>query len=457
MSRDPHKSEGVKRRAPRRGIPVIGVALLLLAALGFLVLLTPLGGKVKRGLKEIFGSKFTVVKKEDPGDPPVVPPPPKPPAPLGPLERDPDPLFPKGVLTPPDGVDIRQLSKGINLKVTFDSEQGGLASAERKDRDAYLAEYALKVRMPRAAKTLEELSRVNPDLGTLVPGLMDLLPKAQVSAWYRQIYANKTERLKANVGRLDEILSRHNFYDCETMLNLRDGGSGRRVFLLQAEMDVVSDGSDGDRLAVMPDSIVGSTNYQPFTSYRWKKRGATPNPMVAGWEKRIGNAKRELGQAGTTSARKEWLRNRLKKLETGVADMKVASYLIAEYDPFVVIPVNVLTNRDDPYAPNLGDFVVVIHGKNLYPAIVGDAGPSFKVGEASLRMAKELNANANPYRRPVSDLTVTYLVFPRSADDPKREPDYSHWRKRCGELLDEIGGLGDGVQLHEWKDLLPPR
>ena len=115
---------------------MIGVALLLLAALGFLVLLTPLGGKVKRGLKEIFGSKSTVVKKEDPGDPPVVPPPPKPPAPLGPLERDPDPLFPKGVLTPPDGVDIRQLSKGINLKVTFDSEQGGLASAERKDQDA---------------------------------------------------------------------------------------------------------------------------------------------------------------------------------------------------------------------------------------------------------------------------------------------------------------------------------
>ena len=433
---------------------MIGVALLLLAALGFLVLLTPLGGKVKRGLKEIFGSGITVVKKEEPGDPPGVPPPP---APLGPLERDPDPLFPKGVLTPPDGVDIRQLSKGINLKVTFDSEQGGLASAERKDRDAYLAEYALKVRMPRAAKTLEELSRVNPDLGTLVPGLKDLLPRAQVSAWYRQIYANKAERLKANVGSLEEILSRHNFYDCETMLNLRDEGSGRRVFLLQAEMDVVSDGSDGDRLAVMPDSIVDSTNYQPFTSYRWKKRGTTPNPMVAGWEKRIGNAKRELAQAGTTSARKEWLRNRLKKLETGVADMKVASYLIAEYDPFVVIPVNVLTNRDDSYAPNVGDFVVVIHGKNLYPAIVGDAGPSFKVGEASLRMAKELNANANPYRRPVSDLTVTYLVFPRSADDPRREPDYSHWRERCGELLDEIGGLGDGVQLHEWKDLLPPR
>jgi hypothetical protein len=72
-------------------------------------------------------------------------------------------------------------------------------------------------------------------------------------------------------------------------------------------------------------------------------------------------------------------------------------------------------------------------------------------------MAKEIDANANPYRRPVSDLTVTYLVFPRSADDPKRAPDYAHWRKRCGELLGEIGGLGEGVELHEWKDLLPPQ
>ena len=52
-------------------------------------------------------------------------------------------------------------------------------------------------------------------------------------------------------------------------------GSGRGVFLLQAEMDVVSDGSDGDRLPVMPEEIVTSTNYQPFTSYGWRKTGST--------------------------------------------------------------------------------------------------------------------------------------------------------------------------------------
>ena len=153
---------------------------------------------------------------------------------------------------------------------------------ERKDSEAYLAEYALKVRMPRAATSLEDLTRTNPQLQEIFPGLGAMLPQAKVSAWYRQLYANKAARLKASVGRLDEVLSRHNFYDCETILNLRAEESGQRLFLMQAEMDVVSDGSDGDRLATMPDQIVNSTNYQPFTSYRWKKTGSNPNPMKIG-------------------------------------------------------------------------------------------------------------------------------------------------------------------------------
>ena len=103
------------------GAPALGLGLALLAILGLVILLTPLGGKVKRGLKEVFGSETIVVEKEgtDPERaPPVSLDPPTP------LESDPDPSFPPGVLTPPDGVDIRQLSKGIDLKVTFDSSTG---------------------------------------------------------------------------------------------------------------------------------------------------------------------------------------------------------------------------------------------------------------------------------------------------------------------------------------------
>ncbi|MCH2062693.1 MAG: glycoside hydrolase family 75 protein [Roseibacillus sp.] len=449
MSRNRKKPES---RRSAWGTPVLGLGLALLAILGMVILLTPLGGKVKRGLKDVFGSETVVIEKEKPDSDRGAA---TPPDPLTPLESDPDPPFPRGVLTPPDGVDIRQLSKGIDLKVIFDSSDGELASIERTNRESYLAEYALRVRMPRAATSLEELTLTSPHLLEILPGLEAMLPKAEVSAWYRQIYANKSARLKDNVGRLDEVLSKHNFYDCETMLNLRSEESGQRLFLMQAEMDVVSDGSDGDRLARMQDGIVNSTNYQPFTSYRWKKSGSVPNPMIAGWERRIGKARREIGEADTGEERKAWLRKRIKMLEAGITDMKIASFLIAEYDPFIVIPINILADRRDPYAPNIGDFAILIHEGTVYPAIVGDAGPSFKVGEASLRLAREINASATPYSRPVSDLTVTYLVFPRSADDPKRAPDYGYWRKRCGELVDKVGGLGEGVELHEWKDLLP--
>ena len=77
------------------------------------------------------------------------------------------------------------------------------------------------------------------------------------------------------------------------------------------------------------------------------------------------------------------------------------------------------------------------------------------MGEASLRMARELNNSASPYSRPVSDLTVSYVVFPGSREKKAGPPDYEVWRQKCHELLLEIGGLGNGYQLHQWTDLLP--
>jgi hypothetical protein len=135
--------------------------------------------------------------------------------------------------------------------------------------------------------------------------------------------------------------------------------------------------------------------------------------------------------------------------------MKARSFLIAEYDPFIVMPVHILSAANDAYAPKVGDYALVIHEKKIYPAIVGDGGPTFKVGEASLRLAKEINPKANPYSRPVSDLKVTYLVFPNSRDETRSAPDYAAWGKRCKELLDEIGGLGTGYELHVWENILP--
>ncbi|MEO1856760.1 MAG: glycoside hydrolase family 75 protein [Rubritalea sp.] len=353
--------------------------------------------------------------------------------------------------------DMVRMSKGFHFDYAFEMSKGGLASVERKNKKSYVAEYKLKVPLPKASTSMVDLASLNANLPKLLPGLSAMLEKSVVSDFYYTLYENKVKRLEREVLKLNELSTKHNFYDCETILNLKSPTTGRKVLLLQGDMDVVSDGSDGDRLAKMPDKIVNSTYYQPFTSYGWKKTGKVENPMVAGWKKRIGNAKREIADKKTTADRKSWLKARIKMLERGVADMKARSYLIAEYDPFIVMPVNMITNRSDKFAARVGDYAVVIYGDKLYPAIVGDGGPTFKVGEGSLRLAKELNSRASSYSRPVSDVTVTYLVFSNSRDTPASAPDYLKWHQRCSELLAEMGGLGEGVQLEHWEDLLAPK
>jgi hypothetical protein len=95
----------------------------------------------------------------------------------------------------------------------------------------------------------------------------------------------------------------------------------------------------------------------------------------------------------------------------------------------------------------------VIYGDGIYPAIVGDIGPNDKVGEASFRIAKQINPQATPYNRPVSDLKVTYLVFPGTADPQFGPPDLEKLSARCQQLVDEIGGAS--VPLHHWQNIIP--
>jgi hypothetical protein len=367
-------------------------------------------------------------------------------------EPDPEPTTPQPL---PLGLvgDVRKLRSGIPFKTEVVFEQGRIASEERVDDESYVAEYKLKLKLPAAVTTISDLEKTNPKLSKILPSLPSLLEKAEVSKWYNKLYTNKSERVRRDANALNELLTKHNIYDCETILNLK-APNGRKVFLMQSEMDVVSDGSDGDRLPEMPEQIVNSSNYQPFTSYGWPKKTTTPNPMIAGLERRIASANTELAAAATTAARKTWLKDRIVELNRYIADLKSRSYLIAEYDPFIVISVNLLTDRNDPYAPKVGDYAVVIHGETLYPCIVGDGGPTFKVGEASLRMAREINPTASPYSRPVSDLKITYVIFPGSAAEKKGPPDLKAWREKCQALLTEIGGLGENYTLHEWKDLL---
>lgn len=470
---DPHVIEGVKSRVPGKGFGWGRLMFLVVLLAGIGSLFTPLPSKIKRGLKEVFSPKPEIVKV---------------PADEEDLRRqiesrlriEMEQAYDKQVesirraadkkveearreqeapaatdFTQSAEGDIRQLRSGIPLKTEVKMDKGGLASKERVTDDSYVAEYTLKLRLPAPAKTMADLEASNPKLGTLLPGLAPMVAQAEVSPWYFKLYDNKAERIRQDATALNELLTKHNLYDCETILNLRSPG-GRKVFLLQAEMDVVADGSDGDRLPTMPDEIVNSSNYQPFTSYGWPKKGQTPNPMIAGWERRIAAAEKEIADRATTAERKKWLRDRVAFLKRGITDLKARSFLVAEYDPFIVIPVNILGSTSDPFAPKVGDYALVVFGEKIVPAVVGDGGPAYKVGEASLRIAKELNSRATPYNRPVSDLKVTYLVFPGSRDAERGPPDYEVWRNRCQALVQEIGGLGPGARILEWKDLLAP-
>ena len=67
-----------------------------------------------------------------------------------------------------------------------------------------------------------------------------------MSSSFDKLYKNKIDFVRERLNRLDLILSRHNFYDCETILELQDPESGRKALLMQGDMDLNTDGSDGE-------------------------------------------------------------------------------------------------------------------------------------------------------------------------------------------------------------------
>jgi len=427
---DPYELEGVKRRAPKP-FPWLALFFALIALVLGAVILSPIPEKIRRKAG-IFSPKKGSIPAP-PQEPKVI---------------TKEKIVEKVVKVRPSyyevkkGTDVSKTSMGFDFKSRVEERPGRLASSERKNDRTYEASFTLSINRPEPAKRFDEVVSVNPKLPKILPGLEKLMDQAKVSPFYRKLYDNKVSRLKTNINRMDRLLTKHNYYDCQTMLELEYPGTKRKVFLMQADMDVVSDGSDGDRLPTMPEKIVNSPYYQPATSYAWTKTGSVENPMIAGRRKLLEKAKAEGDADGAQHHQKV------------INDLKRRSFLIADHDPFIVVPIDVARDIDSPYGPNYGDYVVVIHDDKIYPAIVGDGGPTFKVGEASLRMAKEINKRASSYSRPVSEVNVTYIVFPRSSGK-WAAPNYDDWRNECLNLVNEIGGLGEGYVLHRWENTLP--
>lgn len=343
---------------------------------------------------------------------------------------------------------IGTIASGINLCSNVHFVKGRTATLDRTRKDAYAVKVSLELLLPHAADG-EELLHANPQLPEVLRHYDALMSKAKVSPWFYSLYLHKQNLVRKNAATLNRLLDRHNFFDTDTILEIKADASQRRVLWIQADMDVVSDGSDGDRLPDMPEKIRKSDNYQPSTSYRWKKRTGTPNPLLPNWQARLERLQKDK------NAKAEDIRY----VKGVIHDLKTASFLLAQYDPFIVVPLTVKEprrDRDDSFRPAPGDYAVVVVGERVFPAIVGDFGPRYKTGEASLRLCKEVNPKADVYARAVSSLGASYLIFPGTKEKENGPIDYDRLNSRCRELLDELGGLGEGARFVEMKDEVPP-
>ena len=344
--------------------------------------------------------------------------------------------------------DTARLFNGITVHATVETPPGSDAATERADPQSYVLDLKLQARMPSPNRTIEELAKVSPELPRLLPGLAAMLSPDSVAPFFNDLYSTKIKMLRENLVRLDQLLSRHNFYDCQTVLRLRHPDTHRKAILLQADMDVDADGSDSDRL---PGGSAASPNFKPFTSFRWAKKTNAPNPYLASSEERLHKAEMEYEQRSLSADRKKELRAGIGQLRDEITTLKKFSFLIGATDPYIVLPSGFARGAD---GGKVGDYAVVIFGDKIYPAVVGDIGPPDKVGEASLRIAKEINTISTPMNRPVSDLKVTYLVFPGTADPPFGQPDLEKLQAKCEMFVKEIGGAT--VPLHHWENIIPP-
>lgn len=343
---------------------------------------------------------------------------------------------------------MQPLWNGMRMKLEILTGQGDIASRERLRDESYFLEARLQIQVPRPLTTMDDLSASCPGLPRVLPGLPQLLASAKESPYYHSLYQRKVIYTEQRATLFNQLLSRHNFFDCETILEAT-AGTGRKVLLVQAEMDVVTDGSDPDRALTYDRS---SSTFQPWTAYSWNRKSLSPaSPFIAEREAEIAKLKGVQALAAATEQQKKDAAWRTTLLKKEIEALTYRSSLVAAIDPFIVLPIFMFEDVDRPFAPRIGDFAIVVHGERAFPAIVGDKGPNSKIGEASTLICNTINPSSDGKRRAVSDLVATYLVFPGTAEPAMATPDHARWRDRCLALAKEIGGLG--VPLHDWRPI----
>jgi len=347
--------------------------------------------------------------------------------------------------------DTSKLFSGIIIKSSVEGSPSQETAMEAvADSNSYKMDINLHVQWPKAATTTSELQAATPDILGLLPSLDTYLTNAVPSPDFALLLNHKEKSLRNNLGQLQHLPYRDSLFDCQTILDLRNPKTSRRALFVQAIMNVNTDGSDGDRNLTIDHF---SPTFQPQTNYRWGKKTDRPNPCLRESLSQLALTEAELGNGTITAAGKTSLEARSTAAKATIAELKRWSFLVGTADPFIVLPSFMAGKTSNQ--PSIGDYAVVIAKGTLYPAILGDLGPNSKIGEASLRICREIEAQSGADRRPVSSPEVVYLIFPGTAEKPFTAPDYAHWSERCHALWKQFGG-SDTASWHEWTSLEQP-
>lgn len=347
--------------------------------------------------------------------------------------------------------DIARLYTGLRVKTSVEFSAGSnTAKSACADSNAYAVDISLQVRWPSPGTNLAQISEVTPDITNALPCLPVMLDGVIPSPDYATLLANKERSLRSHMATLQKLPYRDSLFDCQTILELRNPSSGRKALLVQAIMNVNTDGSDGDRNLEI-DRL--SATFQPQTSYRWPKTGPRTNPCLGDAVLHLGEIDERLGSGTVTGEALKTLREERDHESATIGDLRRWDFLVGAADPFIVLPSFMIGKKAGQ--PVIGDYAVVLANGKAYPAVVGDIGPNNKIGEASLRICRAINGESGADRRPVSTPSVVYVVFPGTAEKPLASPDYERWSAHCRTLWEEFGG-SPAIPWQEWSCLERP-
>src|ERR1700730_13164210 len=219
---------------------------------------------------------------------------------------------------PSSKMETARLFNGLEIHSKVSTTEGPAAIVGRKTPDAYLLDLEVKIQVPKPRQTLEELQAADPGLGTALPGLRERLATANVSSFYHALYQLKVDVVNRELLRLDQIVSRHNFFDCNTILEIKDPKTNRKALLIQSDMDVNADGSDSDRYQEVDGTYL---NFQPSTSYRWPKKTDKPSQFLPAREDKLKQLSAEFGAKTTSPDRKKAVKDQADELLRAIDDL----------------------------------------------------------------------------------------------------------------------------------------